>query len=153
MSTEKIIPFNVIGISVITTNENGQAMQDIPALWQKWIQGGWAAKVPGKIDDSLYCVYTDYEGDYTKPYMTLLGCKVESLGLIPAGMIGRSIAGKVYKKYTASGNIFKGIVADQWKKIWGTQLARTYEADFEFYGDKAKNPEAAEVDIFIGVSE
>jgi predicted transcriptional regulator YdeE len=37
MRNQKIQKFSVIGISVRTTNENGQAGQDIPALWQKFM--------------------------------------------------------------------------------------------------------------------
>lgn len=40
MSTQTIRKFNVIGISVRTTNENGQAGQDIPALWNKFVTEG-----------------------------------------------------------------------------------------------------------------
>lgn len=38
----KIRPFNIIGISVRTTNENDQAAKDIPALWKRFISEGIA---------------------------------------------------------------------------------------------------------------
>ena len=151
MSIETIPPFNVIGIYVRTTNENGQSSQDIPALWNRFIAEGIATQIPNKIDDSLYCIYTDYEKDHTKPYTTILGCKVTSLDEIPDGMVGKFFEETVYKKHVAKGNILQGLVYHEWIKIWNSDLDRRFTADFEVYGKKAQNPENAEVDIFVAV--
>ena len=144
-------PFDIIGIAVRTTNENGQAGQDIPALWNKFMSEGIAAKIPNKIDDSIYCIYTEYEKDHTKPYTTILGCKVENLNNIPADMIGKSFGEATYNQYLAKGNLSEGVVFEAWTKIWNSDLDRTFTADFEVYGAKAQNPTEAEVEIFIGV--
>jgi predicted transcriptional regulator YdeE len=151
MSKQKIKQFNVIGLSVRTTNENGQAGQDIPALWTKFMSEGIADKIPNKIGNTLYCIYTEYEKDHTKPYTTLLGCQVENLSTIPVGMVGKSFEEATYMKHIAKGNILQGMVFNAWTKIWNSNLDRTFTADFEVYGDKAQNLENAEVDIFIAV--
>ncbi|WP_268849360.1 GyrI-like domain-containing protein [Flavobacterium aestivum] len=151
MGIQKIKSFCVIGISVRTTNENGQAGQDIPALWNKFMAEGITEKIPNKFDDTLFCVYTDYEKDHTKPYTTILGCKVENLSNIPNGMVGKTFEEAEYEKFVAKGDIFQGMVFDEWTKIWNSDLDRTYTADFEVYGEKAQNPKNAEVDIFIAV--
>ncbi len=151
MSTQKIQKFNVIGIAVRTSNENEQAATDIPALWEKFMAEGIAEKIPNKTDHSLYCIYTDYEKDHTKPYTTILGCKVENLDIIPDGMVGKTFETATYKKYVAKGNILQGLVYNEWIKIWNAGLPRTFTADFEVYGEKAQNPEDAEVDIYIAV--
>jgi predicted transcriptional regulator YdeE len=151
MSNQTISAFKVIGISIRTTNENSQASQDIPALWNHFIAQGIIEQIPNKIDNSIYCIYTDYEKDYTKPYTTILGCKVENLDIIPHGMVGKVFEGATYKKYTAKGNILQGLVYNEWTKIWNSSLDRAYTADFEVYGEKAQNPESAEVDIFVAV--
>ena len=108
-------------------------------------------KIPNKIDNSIYCIYTEYEKDHTKPYTTILGCKVSSLENIPNGMVGKTFEEAFYAKHTASGNILQGMVFNEWTKIWNSNLDRTYSADFEVYGEKAQNPENAEVDIFIAI--
>ena len=36
-------------------------------------------------------------------------------------------------------------------KIWNSDLDRSFTSDFEIYGEKAQNPETAEVDIFIAI--
>jgi predicted transcriptional regulator YdeE len=151
MSIQTIQKFRVIGISVRTTNENGQAGQDIPALWNKFMTEGIAEQIPNKIDNSIYCIYTEYEKDDTKPYTTILGCKVDNLETIPNGMIGKTFEEATYTKYIAKGNILQGMVFGEWTKIWNSDLDRTFTADFEVYGEKAQNPENAEVDIFVAV--
>lgn len=149
MNTIKIEPFKVIGISVRTTNENGQSATDIGELWNKFMSEGIIERIPNKIDNVILSIYTDYEGDYTKPYTTLLGCKVENLNKIPKGMIGKEFEGGSYSKFTAKGDLTKGAVFGEWSKIWGMDLNRRYTADFEIYGEKAENPTNAEVDIFV----
>ncbi len=143
--------FHVIGIAVRTTNENGQSAQDIPALWNRFMTGSFLEKIPGKTSQDIYCIYTDYEKDHTRPYTTILGCKVSSLELIPAGMTGKTIDGGNYNRSLATGNIPQGSVFNEWVRIWNSDLPRTFTADFEVYGEKAADPENAEVDIFVAV--
>lgn len=151
MNTTQIKPFSIIGISVRTTNENGQSGQDIPALWGRFMSEGIAQKIPNKLDESIYCIYTDYEKDHTKPYTTFLGCQVSHLEEIPAGMEGKSFPGGNYLKRIAQGNILEGMVFNAWIEIWNSDLPRIFTADFEVYGEKAQNPSDAEVEIFLAV--
>jgi len=151
MDIQTIQKFNIVGITVRTTNENGKAEQDIPALWGKFMGEGVLQKIPNKIDDTVYCMYTDYEKDHTKPYTTIIGCRVSSLENIPEGMMGKTIETGGYVRYTAKGNIMEGVVHDKWKEIWSSDIQRTYIADFDEYGDKARNLGNAEVDIFVSV--
>jgi predicted transcriptional regulator YdeE len=151
MDNQKINAFSIIGIAVRTTNENGQSGKDIPALWDKFMAEGFIEKIPGKIDNTLYCIYTDYESDFTKPYTAILGCKVANADNIPKGMVGKIFDGGNYTKYTAKGNLMQGVVFNEWTKIWNSNIERAYTADFEVYGEKAQNPANAEVDIFIAI--
>jgi predicted transcriptional regulator YdeE len=151
MNHMKVEPFKVIGISVRTTNENNQAAKDIPALWEKFMRENLLDNIPNKIDSTLYSIYTDYEKDHTRPYTTILGCKVENLDHIPEGMVGESFDGGNYIKFTAKGNLEEGLVINEWIKIWNMDLGRTFTADFEMYGEKAENPSDEEVDILIAV--
>jgi predicted transcriptional regulator YdeE len=152
MATQTINPFCIIGIAVQTTNENGQSAIDIPLLWQKFMTEGTMEKIPGKVDNSIYCIYTSYEKDHTKPYLTILGCMVKNLDNIPEEMTGKIIEGGNYTKYTAEGNLQQGMVFNEWVKIWNSGIHRTYTADFEVYGEKAQDPNNAAVDIFIAVN-
>ncbi|MDW9378621.1 GyrI-like domain-containing protein [Chryseobacterium sp. JV558] len=151
MNNMKVEPFKVIGITVRTTNENGQAAKDIPVLWEKLMNENILNMIPNKIDNTIYSIYTDYEKDHTKPYTTVLGCKVENLDNIPEGMAGYSFDGGDYVKFTTKGDLSKGLVFNEWLKIWEMDLGRIFTADFEIYGEKAQNPSDAKVDILIAV--
>ena len=143
--------FNVIGISVRTTNENGQSRKDIPALWSQFMSEEIQNKIPNKVSEDLFCIYTDYEKDHTKPYTTILGCKVENLDVVPENMIGKTIESANYEELIAKGNLAEGIVFNKWLEIWNSDLDRSFTADFEVYGEKTQNLEKAEVAIYIAL--
>ncbi|MEO1715356.1 MAG: effector binding domain-containing protein, partial [Bacteroidota bacterium] len=151
MQKEQIAPFLFAGIGVRTSNQNAQAAQDIGALWQRFLGEQIATKIPNVIDPTVLAVYTDYEGDHNQPYTALIGCRVSSLEGLPEGLQGYEFPGGEYAKWTATGNINQGMVAQTWGQIWSMDLDRKYVADFEVYDERARNPEAAEVDIFVGI--
>lgn len=151
MTEQELDTFDVIGISVRTSNEAGRAAIDIPALWQRFMAEGIADKIPNKTDTSLYCIYTDYEKDHTRPYTTVLGCRVTRTDEVPHGMVHTRLGGGSYAKRLAKGNLMQGVVFNAWTEIWNSDLQRRYSADFEVYGEKAQNPEDAEVEIFVAV--
>ncbi|MEQ9438915.1 MAG: effector binding domain-containing protein [Cyclobacteriaceae bacterium] len=142
---------SIIGIALKTTNANAQAASDIPTLWQRFLSEAVAARIPNKLDDRIFSVYTDYEGDYTQPYTLLLGCAVPTLDNIPKGMIGKTFPTGAYQHFIAAGNLAEGIVYQVWERIWNSDISRAYTADYEIYGEKAQNSENAEVDIYIAL--
>jgi predicted transcriptional regulator YdeE len=141
----------IVGIWVRTTNQEQKGMTDIQNLWDRFMDEHISSKIPNKVSESIYCIYTEYVGDHTKTYTTILGCEVSSLERIPEGMKGLIIGDGRFKKYTAKGDFNKGIIGAEWMKIWQTDLDRTYEADFEVYDEHAQNPTEVVVDIFVGV--
>lgn len=151
MQTVKIKPFNLIGISIRTTNENGQSSKEIGELWQKFMSENTVSKIPNKIGNDIYSLYTEYESDHTTPYTTILGCKVESLDNVPDGMVGSSFKGGDYIKTSAKGDLMQGMIVNHWAKIFEMDLDRIYSADFEVFGEKAQNPSDAEVDFYVSV--
>jgi predicted transcriptional regulator YdeE len=151
MSNQTIQKFSVIGISVRTTNENGQSGKDIQELWNKFMSEKVFEKIPNKTDNSIYCIYTEYEKDHTKPYTTIIGCKVESHSLIPNGMVAKTIEQGNYSKHIAKGNNLQEMIVQEWMNIWNSDLKRLYTADFEVYSEKSQNLESAEVEIFVAI--
>ncbi|PCJ64541.1 MAG: AraC family transcriptional regulator [Bacteroidetes bacterium] len=146
-----IEPFKVIGISVRTINHADTAAKDIGGLWDRFISQNLLAQIPDKLEDSIYAIYTNYEGDFTQPYDTIIGCKVSTLDNIPEGMVGQTLGGGTYAKFLSKGDMTKGSVYKTWEGIWKEDLKRVYTADFEFYGEKARNPMDGEVDIFVAL--
>ncbi|MCX2453162.1 effector binding domain-containing protein [Pedobacter sp. PLR] len=151
MESVTLTPFFVVGIAVSTSNDPGKAGIDIPELWARFSTENIASKLENKLGDEVYSIYTDYEGDYTQPYTTVIGYAVQNLDQIPEGMRGVTIAGGAYEQHSPKGNMNEGLVFKAWLDIWKSGVSRAYTTDFEVYGGKAHNPEAAEVDIFIAV--
>ncbi len=151
MNIIKIEPFYIAGIAIRTTNENGAAAKDIPAHWARFLSEKIIDRLPGKISNDIYAVYTDYEKDFTKPYTTILGCRVQNADQLPNGFASAIIPGGHYHLFTAKGNMQDGIVFNAWTQIWNAAINRAYTADFEVYGEKAQNPANAEVDIFVAI--
>ncbi|WP_156309230.1 GyrI-like domain-containing protein [Sphingobacterium endophyticum] len=151
MKKETIESFNVIGIAVRTCNTDGSAARDIPALWGKFMAEGMESKIPNRMDDAVYCVYTDYEGDFQYPYVTLLGCKVENLDIIPEGMVGEKIAKSNYVKIKVEGNISGDAIFNAWSRIWESDIDRSYQADFEVYSAESCQNENPSMDIFVSI--
>lgn len=147
---EQIESFNIIGISIETTNEKGQSMADIGQVWDRFYSENIFTEIPAKIDEDIYAIYTDYESDYQGKYTFILGCKVSSLGKVPNGCKGLTLKGGRYLKYTAKGKMPDAVVS-KWQEIWKNddELDRAYTADFEVYGEKSQDPENAVVDLYI----
>ena len=141
----------VIGIAIRTTNADGKSAQDIGQLWSRFMVENIADKIPNKIDTNILSIYTNYQSDYRGEYDTILACKVNSLESIPAGMVGQEFKGGTYVKFISKGDLNAGIVIGTWSEIWQKDLDRKYTADFEVYGEKAQNPNDAEVDILVAI--
>jgi len=144
--------FKIIGISTETTNQNNQAAADLAALWQRFYAEEIFNKIPNKESEDVYAVYTDYESDYTGKYTTIIGQRVTSLGNIPDGFLGREIKNEKLLRYKAKGEMPQAVL-ETWQEIWANDIAlyRTYNADFEVYGEKSQQGANSEVEIYIGV--
>lgn len=149
MSNHSESAFNVIGISVRTSNNVGG--RDIGNLWGKFLGEGIFEKIPNKTSYDVYGIYTDYESDHTGDYTAIVGFQVSSSNEIPEGMVGITIPASNYEIFTAKGKMPE-CVYEKWTEIWGNkELERTYSTDFEVYGAKSQNPMEAEIDIFVSV--
>jgi predicted transcriptional regulator YdeE len=142
--------FHIIGIKMKTSNQS--AMQDISQIWNKFFSEDIKNKIPNKLSEDIFAVYTEYEGDYTKPYSYILGCSVSSLDSIPDGMVGMTIPSARYEIFIAKGKMPDKVV-ETWQHIWQPEIdaKRSYKTDFEIYGDKYGNLENSEVEICIGL--
>jgi len=152
MKNVKIEPFKIIGIAVTTSNTDGQSQKDIGELWGRMMSENLTEKIPNKLSSEIYSLYTNYQGDHTQPYDTILGCKVSSLDEMPEGFVGQSFDGGNYQKFLCKGDLTKGAVYTSWTNIWNEKLDRVFTADFEVYGSKAQNPQDAELDIYVSIN-
>ncbi len=144
----------IIGIATQTSNNDGQAIEDLGKLWAQFFGDNIIVKIPNAISSNIYSVYTDYESDFRGKYTTIIGLEVSTLDEIPEGMIGREFQPQIFKKYIAKGELHEA-VGKTWAEIWNDDeiLNRTYIYDYELYTEKAQNPADAEIEIYIGVKE
>lgn len=151
MTTTSLNEFYVIGLSVRTRNKDQQMEHDIQNLWNDFMEKEVGQKIPNRLDDTLYGIYTDYENGVNGYYKAIVGCKVSSLENIPEGMTGITIKEGDYTKFMAKGDITKDAIPNAWETIWKTNLKRKFTTDFEVYDERAITQSKAEVDIFIAV--
>jgi len=149
MSIE-IEEFKVIGISVRTTNQNGQSQKDISNLWSKFMGQNLIDQILNKKSQDIYCIYTNYESDFNGLYTTILGCRVNSFDSIPEGFISWTIPKTKYQVYKSTGKLPESVMKT-WTNIWQSDIRRKYVADFDIYGQKSQNPENAEVDTYVSI--
>jgi len=153
MSNQIIQKFHVIGISLRTTNEDGQSAKDIELLWGRFWDEQIQQQIPNKINEDIYALYTDYETDFTKPYTTIIGSAVSSLENIPNGFVGITVETTTYQKFISKGKMPEAIF-NTWLAIWGDKalnLERSYKADFTIHGKKYYDGDQAEVETYIAV--
>lgn len=139
-----------IGLELRTSNE--ECSLAMPAHKDKFFKENIPSKIPNKINGNILALYTDYEGDYTKPYSWILGCEVSSLEQVPEGLVGKVIPDSKYAVYTTQGEFPQGLIA-AWQDIWRSNLPRSYTSDFEVYRsdfDPQRNPE---VKVYIAIED
>jgi predicted transcriptional regulator YdeE len=151
METTSVEDFYVIGLAVRTTIENGKVIDDLSQLWNHFLSNNIKDKIPNKIDNAIYRVYTDYEQDHRKPFTAIIGCRVVHLNDVPDGFTAKEITGGNYMILTAKGRPSDGIVLLEWMKIWNATNQRAYKADFEVYDERASDPDHAEINIFVSM--
>lgn len=147
-----IEPFNIIGISVKTSNTTGNGAEDLGALWGRFFEEQIGSKIAGKVSESIYAIYTDYASDYRGEYTCIIGYQVDSLENVLEGLVAREFEGGKHIKFVANGKMPESVV-QTWQEIWAqdSELNRKYTADFEVYGSKSQQGENSAVDIFIAV--
>ncbi len=143
--------FYVVGLSILTTNENGQAAEGINGLWQRFLAEDMLHKIEGRTENTIYAVYSDYEGDYTKPFRVTIGCKIKGAANdMPEGLHKTHVPSADYAIFAARGEQPKALL-NTWEGIWKSDLKRTYVADLEIYGPRFFEEGLHEVLVCVGV--
>jgi predicted transcriptional regulator YdeE len=150
--------FDVIGIEARTNNAKEMSGQGvIGAQWGRFMAEGILGKIPHRSGDVIYALYTGYATDRNGDYDYVIGARVSDASSIPPGMVLKHVpAGKYALISTGKGPGFQ-VVPAAWRQVWQMEDqaklggARSYIADFEVYDQRARNPQAAQVDLYIGI--
>ena len=147
---ETLEGFDIVGISIITNNKNEQASDDINALWERFFKEQVGQKVDNKINDIIYAVYSDYEGDHNDPYRITIGYRAETVDNVAESMHVAHIEPGDYGILSAQGPQPQTLM-ETWAAIWSSDLNRKYATDFEVYGPRFFEEGVNEVLIYIGL--
>ncbi len=145
---EKIGEKFILGISLRTSNE--RAEKEIPAHWERFFNERIADKIPNKLCETIFSLYTDYEGDFTKPYSCIIGYEVADLNSIPVGLTGKVIPAAEYALFPATGKFPESVVT-AWQKIWASPIIRAYTVDFEVYPPQFALQNNPEIKIYVAL--
>ncbi|MBT0548539.1 GyrI-like domain-containing protein [Riemerella anatipestifer] len=142
--------FKVIGISTRTTNKDNKSKEDLGKLWGQFYAENIFEKIPNKVSDEIFSIYTDYKSNYTEEYTTIIGVPVSTLNEIPSGLVGREFEAENFQKFVAKGEMPNAVI-NTWIDIWNRdeELNRKYTYDFEVYGGNSQRGQDSEVEIYI----
>lgn len=149
-SIEKQSKRYFVGLELRTNNEN--CSLEMPAHKDRFFRENTAASIPNKINNDILALYTDYEGDYTKPYSWILGYEVSSLDKVPDGLVAKVIPEAQYAVFTTQGEFPQGLI-DVWQSVWKSNLNRSYTCDFEVYRSDFNPLINPEVKVYIALEE
>lgn len=130
----------------IQTRACNAAPQPIGELWQRFLVEELAEEIASRADDKLIAVYCDYEGDHTQPYTFFLGCEVIDVACCPDGYVLREIPVGDFVEFPSRGKMPRALM-DTWQEIWGSNLKRSFIADFEVHDPATPD----EVSVYVGV--
>jgi predicted transcriptional regulator YdeE len=159
-SREQLPAIQLIGITTRTNNrqEMDPTTAKIGKTVQHYMEAGLADTIPARVKPcTTFCVYTDYESDYTGDYTYFIGEMVSSLDKVPEGLKPLTIAAHAYTKFTTAPGPMPNVCIQAWQTIWQMtpeQLGgkRSYVADFEIYDERAADFEKTVLDIYIGIN-
>ena len=149
--------FTVIGISARTSNTKEMTAQGvIGPMWGRLFQEHVLEKIPNKADSKIVAVYTDYASDHNGEYTYVLGARVTSDAVVPAGMVAKKIPAGKYAVFTSEEGPAQQVVPALWMKInslpqGAVGTDRVYRADFEIYDERATDPQNLQVDVYVGI--
>jgi predicted transcriptional regulator YdeE len=150
--------FAVVGIAARTNNAKEMSGQGIiPQQWDRFMKEGLLSNIPNRVGDTIYALYTGYARDRNSDYDFVIGVRVSAATSIAPGMVLKPVpAGKYAVIVSEKGPGFQ-VVPAAWQRVWQmedmSQLGapRAYLTDFEVYDHRAQDPQAAQVDLYIGI--
>ena len=151
--TTKKTAFSVIGIACRTTNVDNKVQEDLPPLWERFMNEDLITKIPKRINEGIYCVYTNYERDEHSEYTTIVGAQsiLEANAPLPEGMVRCDIPASKYLCLPVKGDYPESLICT-WEWVWQqSNLPRRYTADFEYYPEGMIKPREPKLDVYIAV--
>lgn len=149
----------LMGIQVRTHYQselNSLTSKVIPCVQRYWMEGIANQLVNRMYPGRMFAVYTDYETNQMGGYTYFLGEEVSSVEHTPEGLSALVIPEGAYTRFTTQPAPLPHGVIDAWYNIAQMTAAdmggdRRFHSDFEIYDERASNPLAAIVDVYVGI--
>ena len=149
----------LVGIKCRTNNtcEMNSETAQIGSLVHRYFMDNVSSKIINRANPGVtYCVYTEYESDFTGDYTCLIGEEVESFDDMPEGLFSIIIPSQKHVKLTNGPGIMPALCITSWKQIWAMSSEklggeREFLADFELYDERSYDPQNAVFDIYVGI--
>lgn len=127
------MPFqkNIDVIGFLTPLDSGMDTK-IMGAWEAFYRGNLKEQVPNRLTDDVYCIYTNYQGDHTKPMDMLIGFPVPKGTPCPKGLHAFTIPEGSYKLYVSEGPLPDALI-QTWQDIWQTCTNRAFGVDVDYY--------------------
>ncbi len=160
-SFQTVPSFKLVGMTARTKtmNELNPLTAKIGPLFQQYVMGQMFEKINArKKPGTTYCVYTQYESDYTGEYTYFIGEEVTHFEGVSDPFETLTIPEQYCMVFTTGPGVMPQVCLQAWQHIWALtpaqlQGGRAYVADFEVYDARAKNPLEATLDIYVGVRQ
>lgn len=150
---ERVEAFAVRGISAVIDNQDDRAAEQINMLWQSFFEQQVAQRIPDRASDVIYAVYSDYEGDHTKPYRLTIGYAAPSDARSSHPALHQiAVNAGEYASLSARGEQPQALI-ETWVAVWESDLDRAFKTDFEVYGPRFFEEGVHEVLVYIGLKE
>lgn len=125
---------HVIGLALRTSNQ--EAFETIPPHWQRFTADGVLARIPGRLSDEVYAVYTDFEHaglNNQGLYTLILGARVAPGTPVPPGLAAAVVPAARRAVFPVDQGRFD-LVGAAWQAVWARHdLKKTYIAEYERY--------------------
>ncbi len=139
--------FNIVGMQYVGENKSGE----IPALWGMMMP---VASKHVRVEGTCWYGVCECIG-HESAFSYVAGYEVPDLGMIPPGLIGKSVAAGKFAVFTHRGLLSElqatwGKIYSEWLPASG--LERADGPDLELYDERFKHDSAdSELDIYIPV--
>ena len=149
--------FTVVGIAAPTNNAKEMTPEGvIGKQWARFLQEGLLEKIPNRADGNIVALITDYASDKDGDYTHLIGARVTNGDHVPAGMVMKKVPAGRYAVFTSEKGPVARVVVGTWQRIWATPKTapggdRAYKTDFEIYDERARDPQATVMDVYVGI--
>ena len=149
--------FSVIGIEARTTNAKEMSSEGIIGKqWHRAISENLFDRIPNRTDQAVIGLYIEYESDANGEYTFLVGARVELNSTAPDGTVLKTAPAQRYAVFTTDQGPIMEIIPKVWQRIWSTPASelggeRAFIADFEVYDNRARDPQNAIVEVWLGI--